>query len=67
VLKDRDKIDLGRRSAATLTLDQPRWEVQLVRNQWYSLEHTMSDPGAPPNIIDLRNVQDDPYVYAFKP
>ncbi|MBC7921342.1 MAG: caspase family protein [Ferruginibacter sp.] len=46
-------------------VDQPPWNIRLLRNRWYAVEHTASEPGTPPAILDLRNVKHNPYVFHF--
>jgi Caspase domain len=63
ILRDSATTEMERRLAVTATKRQPPWEVTLVRNRWYSVEHTADPPGTPPAIIDLRKVGGGTYVF----
>lgn len=62
ILRDSAATEMERRPAATATKRQP-WEVTLVRNRWYAIEHTADPPGTPPAFIDLRTVGGGTYVF----
>ena len=63
ILRDSAATEIERRLAATATKRQPPWEVTLVRNRWYAVEHTADPPGTPPAFIDLRTVGGGKYVF----
>lgn len=52
---------IERRSVALATADQP-WEIELLRNISYLVQHSDSDLA---EILDLRRAKDDPYVFRF--
>jgi hypothetical protein len=63
VLRDSLAQEMDRRPAAAATKRQPPWEVPLVRNRWYAVEHTADPPGTPSAIIDLRTVKGGTHVF----
>lgn len=67
VLTDRGKTEVERRRAADAVQGRPAWEVSLVRNRYYMLASSLSRLEVLPNIIDLTDVQDNLYIYEFKP
>lgn len=63
ILMDDKSHRIGTRPAAGLSKEKP-WEINLLRNRWYSLTHELGGVSRPPKILTLEQAP-DPYEVIY--
>ena len=66
ILYEGTTIEIASKPAAEVTKGKPPWEIDLIRNRWYSVRHTESPPDVPPAMLPrLSKIKENRYVFNF--